>query len=306
MNTALSPVVAGPLVDRHEHVRRITAAWQKTVDNIVETGRLLIGAKDDIGFQEMIRAELPFSTGTAQRLMRVAEDRVLSNAAHAPHLPASWGTLYELAKLHKGGLDLETLIEEGAIHPKMERRDVLALLPEQRDDDLLPDYEGSAKPEDEAGETTEVSDAAEVPSEKVSRFAYKLIQLDIALARDLGNILWHGGDGQLDQLARDLGIGIEIEEGRHQERRAAEATDPSLDASFETAVAAAVEQPQPKKRGRPPGSKNKPKPEAAAVIQPTWEAVAPAAEAPDALTDRMHEVESTADDFGIPEFLRRT
>jgi hypothetical protein len=42
--------VAGPLVDRHEHVRRITAAWQKTVANIVETGRLLIEAKDDIGF----------------------------------------------------------------------------------------------------------------------------------------------------------------------------------------------------------------------------------------------------------------
>ena len=49
MSTALSPIVAGPPVDRHEHVRRITAAWQKTVANIVETGRLLIEAKDDIG-----------------------------------------------------------------------------------------------------------------------------------------------------------------------------------------------------------------------------------------------------------------
>jgi Protein of unknown function (DUF3102) len=91
---------AGPLVDRHEHVRRITAAWQKTVANIVETGRLLIEAKDDIGFggfQEMIRAELPFGARTAQRLMEIAEDRVLSNATHASLLPASWMTLYELA-----------------------------------------------------------------------------------------------------------------------------------------------------------------------------------------------------------------
>jgi hypothetical protein len=153
-------IAAGPLVDRHEHVRRITAAWQKTVANIVETGRLLIEAKDDIGFggfQEMIRAELPFGPGTAQRLMQIAEDRVLSNAAHAPHLPASWMTLYELAKLPKHGLDLEVLIEDGTINPRMERKDVRALLPapEQREDDLPPDYEGSAEPEAETAKPEE-------------------------------------------------------------------------------------------------------------------------------------------------------
>jgi hypothetical protein len=108
---------AGPLVDRNEHVRRITTAWQKTVANIIETGRLLIEAKDDIGhgaFQEMIRSQLPFGPGTAQRLMQIAENKILSNTAHAPLLPASWMTLYELAKLPKRGIDLQVLIEEGA------------------------------------------------------------------------------------------------------------------------------------------------------------------------------------------------
>jgi Protein of unknown function (DUF3102) len=149
-----------PLVDRHEHVRRITAAWQNTVHNIIETGRLLIEAKDDIGhggFQEMIRTELPFGPNTAQRLIQIAENPVLSNAAHVPLLPASWGTLYELAKLPKHGVDLEVLIEERAIHPKLERKDVRAFLPsrkpEQRDDDLPPDYEGSSDPAPDDGAT---------------------------------------------------------------------------------------------------------------------------------------------------------
>jgi Protein of unknown function (DUF3102) len=143
-----------PLVDRHEQVRRITAAWQNTVHNIIETGRLLIEAKDDIGyggFQEMIRAELPFGPNTAQRLMQIAENPVLSNAAHVPILPASWGTLYELAKLPRHGIDLEVLIEERAIHPKLERKDVRAFLPsckpEQRDDDLPPDGSGTPAPD---------------------------------------------------------------------------------------------------------------------------------------------------------------
>lgn len=270
-------VVAGPLVDRHEHVRRITAAWQKTVANILETGRLLIEAKDDIGyggFQEMIRAELPFGPSTAQRLMQVAEDRVLSNAAHAPLLPASWMTLYELAKLHKGGLDLEALIEEGAIHPKMERRDVLALLPapKQRDDDLPPDYEGSAK--DETGETTELgvsnTDAAEVSSEEIGRVAYRLIQLDIELARDVVRILVAG---EHLRLWSDLDTGIKIEVAPPAEVEKAEA-----------------EVAGPPKRGSPPGSKNKPK------ATPISEANGADPEASSATND---------DGFDIPEWLLR-
>jgi hypothetical protein len=240
MSTALSPIVAGPLVDRHEHVRRITAAWQKTVANIVESGRLLIEAKDDIGhggFQVMIRAELPFGPRTSQRLMEIAEDRVLSNTTHVSYLPASWGTLYELTKLPKHGLDLEVLIEDGTINPRMERKHVLALLPapEKRNDDLPPDCEGSVKPEDETGETTELgvsnTDAAEVSSEEISRVAYKLIQLDIELARDVVRILVAG---EHLRLWSDLDTGIESEGG------------------------AAPVIPPPK-RGRPPGSKNKPK-----------------------------------------------
>ena len=48
------------------------------------------------------------------------------------------GDLSELAVVANKGFDLEAGIESGAIHPKMERKDVKALLPAppQRDDDL--------------------------------------------------------------------------------------------------------------------------------------------------------------------------
>jgi Protein of unknown function (DUF3102) len=212
------------LVERNEHVRRITAAWQKTVANIIETGRLLIEAKDDIGFggfQEMIRTELPFGPGTAQRLMQIAEDRVLSNAAHAPLLPASWMTLYELAKLPKHGIDLQILVEEGAIHPRMERKDVRALLPapepapepEQRDDDLPPDYEGSAESEVEPAKPTDKHGRRKLVEIEVKRLASKLVELDRDLARELHKLCCEdvlGWQYQLESaLARELGLEIE-------------------------------------------------------------------------------------------------
>ena len=52
--------------------------------------------------------------------------------------PIAWTTLYELTVVANKGLDLEAAIESGAIHPRMQRKDVRALLPPppQRDDDL--------------------------------------------------------------------------------------------------------------------------------------------------------------------------
>jgi hypothetical protein len=206
---------AGPLVDRHEHVRRITAAWQNTVRNIVETGRLLIHAKDDIGhggFEEMIRAELPFGPSTAQRLMQIAEDRVLSNTAHAPLLPASWMTLYELAKLHKHGLDLEVLIEEGAIHPKMERKDVRALLPapEQREDDLPPGYDGSAEPEAETAEPAEDGLPPADDNEPANPLVVAWTKADSAARREFVRVCWTEITRAHDQVASANGAAAHL------------------------------------------------------------------------------------------------
>jgi hypothetical protein len=48
---------------------------------------------------------------------------------------------------------------------------------------------------------------------EISRFAYKLIQLDIALARELNRLLWADHTFVADRLMSDLEYGIEIEAG---------------------------------------------------------------------------------------------
>src|SRR5262245_20790937 len=80
----------------------IAAAWRKGVEAFIETGRLLIEAKDALDhgqFEAMVRLKLPFDPSVARKLMAVARHPVLSNRAHAHVLPPSWTTLYELTKL---------------------------------------------------------------------------------------------------------------------------------------------------------------------------------------------------------------
>lgn len=105
--------------------RRIGGAWQKSIDAIFETGRLIAEAKAALPhgeFEKMVDSDLPFAGSTARRLMMIAKDDKLANRAHAHVLPSSWATLYELTKL-----DTETFerrIKEGSIRPDMQRRDV--------------------------------------------------------------------------------------------------------------------------------------------------------------------------------------
>ncbi len=78
-------------------------------------------------FERTIESELPFKPSTAQRLMIVARDDRLSNAAHAQHLPPHWRTLYELTKLPDDVF--EAKLADGTIHPEMQRK---ALEPEEK------------------------------------------------------------------------------------------------------------------------------------------------------------------------------
>jgi hypothetical protein len=69
---------------------------------------------------------VPFSQGTAERLMAIAKHPVLSNSAHAPTLPTSWTTLYELTKADRS--KLKDAIKDGSITPDREDRDQLGAL----------------------------------------------------------------------------------------------------------------------------------------------------------------------------------
>jgi hypothetical protein len=47
-----------------------------------------------------VQTELPFGRNAAHRYKSIAEHEILSNMAHAPLLPPSWMTLYELTKIN--------------------------------------------------------------------------------------------------------------------------------------------------------------------------------------------------------------
>jgi hypothetical protein len=102
---------------------RIAASWQQAVQSIIETGRLLVQAKDDLdhgNFHKMIEEQLPFSARTAQMLMKISENPVLSKAKHVSCLPPSWGTLYQLTHLPEEAL--EAMLADGTIHPEIQRK----------------------------------------------------------------------------------------------------------------------------------------------------------------------------------------
>jgi hypothetical protein len=111
--------------DIDSFAQRITAAWQQAVASILETGRLLIQAKDELRhgeFGKMIESKLPFGSRTAQRLMCIASSRVLSNATYLSHLPPSWSTLYLLTQMPEE--ELERLLADGTITCETQSKDV--------------------------------------------------------------------------------------------------------------------------------------------------------------------------------------
>jgi hypothetical protein len=131
---------------RQEYEQLIAAAWQKAVDSILETGRLLMQAKDELRgeFFKMFSNEgpLPFGQRTAQMLMAVAANPVLANPNHGSLLPPCWRTLYELSRLPVR--ELEQMLASGQIRPDLERHDVDLMVKEFRAEgiylDNLPRY----------------------------------------------------------------------------------------------------------------------------------------------------------------------
>lgn len=128
------------VLSAEDWAERIRARWQDSVEAIIDVGRLLMQAKEDLSHGEFIpmcRDKLPFGENTALRLMRIAGNPFISNAAHVQHLPASWGTLYELTKL-----DEETFLSalsDGLINPETQRKDVAKLRDDSSRDSAIDD-----------------------------------------------------------------------------------------------------------------------------------------------------------------------
>ena len=108
---------------------RINAAWFAGVKSAfggwIETGSILNECKSTVphgAFTEMLETELKFKADTAQRLMAVARDHRLTNAANLRFLPPHYMTLHALTKLSDD--EFAAALKDGTIRPDMERKDV--------------------------------------------------------------------------------------------------------------------------------------------------------------------------------------
>jgi N6-adenosine-specific RNA methylase IME4 len=113
---------------RGQWAKTIAEHWRGGVESIIATGAALVKAKAELDhgeFLKMIKADLPFKRTTAHMLMAIATDDRLANVQRIEHLPLSWGTLYDLTKLTDE--KLEEAFASRAIHPEMERSEVVAL-----------------------------------------------------------------------------------------------------------------------------------------------------------------------------------
>jgi hypothetical protein len=115
---------------RDEWVAEIMQAHSKTAEAVVQLGLTLTAAKKALPHGEWLeifeRKELPFTETVAQRLMKIAADHRLANAAQAQFLPTKWTTIYELTKLPEN--KLEQALTDGTINPAMTRKDAKALV----------------------------------------------------------------------------------------------------------------------------------------------------------------------------------
>jgi hypothetical protein len=119
-------------LSRSKWAERITNAWQDQVGSIISVGVLLDSAKAELrhgDFSKMVKADLPFSQSTANKLMKIATCDHLRNSDHGPKLlqllPVHWRTLYELATLTPE--QFQHAINTGTINPKMQRKDIKVL-----------------------------------------------------------------------------------------------------------------------------------------------------------------------------------
>jgi hypothetical protein len=103
---------------RQQWAEIINADWRKSIDSIIQTGRDLAAAKDELShgdFVALVEHDLPFGPRTAQQLMAVSKDERITKTNSSSLLPASWRVLSALTSLSDA--DFKTGVETGIISP---------------------------------------------------------------------------------------------------------------------------------------------------------------------------------------------
>jgi hypothetical protein len=111
----------------------IVASWRKVASSIMETGRLLLQAEEQLdraGFST-IRKHLVekgiMSETVISKLLKIARNTVLSAPDNVLLLPGSYATLYVLAG--KDPVEVQSALAEGKITPLTQLKDVTDLFP---------------------------------------------------------------------------------------------------------------------------------------------------------------------------------
>lgn len=111
--------------------KRIIVQHRETAESMIETGRLLLQAKKELGHGEWGRMFeerlIPFRQRWAEMFMAVASNRLLSNSHDRANLPPALGTLYDLTRADQE--KLKNALKDGIITPDMKRSDIKALMP---------------------------------------------------------------------------------------------------------------------------------------------------------------------------------
>ena len=114
---------------RKEWAAIINADWRKSIERIIQTGRDLIAAKEQLPHGEygkmFAKKEVLFSQDMAQRLMRIAQHPQISNPSARTKLPTSWTVLKALSYLSED--DFHDAEEKGLINNNLNLRTAQAI-----------------------------------------------------------------------------------------------------------------------------------------------------------------------------------
>jgi hypothetical protein len=210
--------------DLQAQAKLIKKLIAKTTADLIDLGRHLIAAKQHIGhglFIPWVEGEIGISGRTAQRYMAIAQLAEAKNDS-VSLLPPT--ILHRLAA-PSAPLEVVDYVIGQANDGVIVQDSVVAMMiadarrsQTRAKKSVSPDSGVSPTPEKRAsglprGSVSTKNDRRKLMAEEISRCAYKLIQLDIALARELNRLLWADHTFVADRLMSDLEYGIEIEAG---------------------------------------------------------------------------------------------
>ena len=116
-----------------DYFSKICGSWYKAAQSIIETGKFLLEAKEQLGSSKFaaLRRQLEdqniMSNTTISKIMKIAENTVLIKAEYQKYLPPSYETLYQLSR--QDDIILEEKICNHEITPEIQQKDVKEIFP---------------------------------------------------------------------------------------------------------------------------------------------------------------------------------